>query len=77
MKNTTMMSHPMHLHGTSFQVVAINNQRFSGALRDTVMVPPQTTVTVAFDATNAGRWAFHCHNAYHQEAGMMTSVDYV
>jgi len=70
------MSHPMHLHGTSFQVVAINNRRFSGAIRDSVMVPAQTTVTVAFDANNAGRWAFHCHNAYHLAAGMMTSVDY-
>ena len=77
MKNTTSMSHPMHLHGTPFQVVAINGQRFSGALRDTVIVPRQTAVTIAFDANNAGRWAFHCHNAYHQEAGMMTSVDYV
>ncbi len=77
MKNTTSMSHPMHLHGTPFQVVAINGQRFSGALRDTVIVPRQTTVTIAFDANNAGRWAFHCHNEYHQAAGMMTSVDYV
>jgi FtsP/CotA-like multicopper oxidase with cupredoxin domain len=77
MKNTTMMSHPMHLHGTLFAVVAINGRRFSGAHRDTVMVPALTSVTVAFDADNPGRWAFHCHNGYHQEAGMMTSVDYV
>jgi FtsP/CotA-like multicopper oxidase with cupredoxin domain len=77
MKNTTMMSHPMHLHGTDFEVVAINGRRFVGARRDTVMVPAMTTVTIAFDADNPGRWAYHCHNAYHQEAGMMTSVDYV
>lgn len=77
MRNTTMMSHPMHLHGTVFEVVAINGRRFAGARRDTVMVPAMTTVTIAFDADNPGRWAYHCHNGYHQEAGMMTSVDYV
>ncbi len=77
MKNTTMMSHPMHLHGTVFEVVAINGRRFRGARRDTVMVPAQTSVTIAFEADNPGRWAFHCHNGYHQDAGMMTSVEYV
>jgi FtsP/CotA-like multicopper oxidase with cupredoxin domain len=77
MKNTTMMSHPMHLHGTVFEVVAINGRRFPGARRDTVMVPAMTSVTIAFDADNPGRWAFHCHNGYHQDVGMMTSVDYV
>jgi len=76
MHNKTGMAHPMHLHGHVFQVVAINNQRFSGALRDTVMVPPQQTVTVAFDADNPGRWAFHCHNLYHMGAGMFTSLEY-
>ncbi|MEI9987339.1 MAG: multicopper oxidase domain-containing protein [Aliidongia sp.] len=34
------------------------------------------SVTVAFDANNPGRWAFHCHNLYHMAAGMMTSVQY-
>lgn len=76
-RNTTAMAHPMHLHGTSFQVVEIDGKRLNGARRDTVMVPADARVTVAFDATNAGRWAFHCHNSYHQEAGMMTSVEYV
>jgi FtsP/CotA-like multicopper oxidase with cupredoxin domain len=77
MRNDTEMAHPMHLHGTVFQVVEIDGKRINGARRDTVMVPGKATVTVAFDADNAGRWAFHCHNSYHQEAGMMTSVEYV
>jgi FtsP/CotA-like multicopper oxidase with cupredoxin domain len=77
MENTTGMAHPMHLHGTVFQVVAIGGKRLNGARRDTVMVPPNEKITIAFDADNPGRWAFHCHNGYHQEAGMMTSVQYV
>jgi len=76
MTNRTMMSHPMHLHGHTFQVVAIDGQRFQGAVRDTVLVLPMKSVTIAFDADNPGHWAFHCHNLYHMEAGMMTTVRY-
>jgi FtsP/CotA-like multicopper oxidase with cupredoxin domain len=74
--NQTMMPHPMHLHGHSFQVVAIDGHRFAGAVRDTVLVPPKTTVTVAFDAGNPGWWAFHCHLLYHQHAGMFQTLRY-
>lgn len=74
--NRTDMSHPMHLHGHTFQVVAIDGQRLNGPLRDTVLVPVNGRVTIAFDAGNPGRWAFHCHNLYHMAAGMMTTVEY-
>ena len=74
--NQTMMPHPMHLHGHSFQVVAINGNRFAGAVRDTVLVPPKTTVIVVFDADNPGWWAFHCHLLYHQDAGMFATLRY-
>ena len=76
MRNTTMMSHPMHLHGPSFQVTEINGQSFPGALRDTVLVTPRSTVKVVLDADNPGLWAFHCHNLYHMEAGMFTTMVY-
>ena len=72
-----MMAHPMHMHGVPFQVVAINGERFPGAMRDTVLVPPHIHVTVAFDATNPGDWVMHCHNLYHMAAGMMTTLTYV
>jgi len=76
MRNRTMMPHPMHLHGHAFQVVAINGATLAGAVRDTVLVPPMGSVTIAFDADNPGRWAFHCHNLYHMMTGMMTEVRY-
>ncbi|MFL9934532.1 multicopper oxidase family protein [Paraburkholderia sp. RL18-103-BIB-C] len=75
--NMTMMSHPIHLHGHHFQVVALNEKAFPGAMRDTVVVPPMAKVTVEFDADNAGRWLMHCHNLYHMQAGMITEVAYV
>jgi FtsP/CotA-like multicopper oxidase with cupredoxin domain len=76
MVNHSMMAHPMHLHGHAFQVVAINGALLTGAVRDTLLVPPMGGVTIAFDADNPGRWAFHCHNLYHMMTGMMTEVRY-
>jgi FtsP/CotA-like multicopper oxidase with cupredoxin domain len=73
----TTMAHPMHLHGHHFQIVAVNGERFAGAMRDTVLVPAQGRVTIAFDANNPGKWALHCHQLYHMAAGMMTTVEYV
>ena len=52
--NKTPMPHPMHLHGHEFQVVEIDGERFPGAVRDTVLVPPARRVTVAFDAEQSG-----------------------
>jgi FtsP/CotA-like multicopper oxidase with cupredoxin domain len=77
MRNLSMMTHPMHLHGHHFQIVGINGQAISGAMRDTVFVPHMTSVTFAFDAVNPGKaWAFHCHHLYHMAAGMMTTIGY-
>jgi FtsP/CotA-like multicopper oxidase with cupredoxin domain len=75
-RNITRMSHPMHLHGHIFQVTEINGATLPGALRDTVIVPPEATVKVVFDADNPGLWAFHCHNLYHMEAGMFSTLVY-
>jgi FtsP/CotA-like multicopper oxidase with cupredoxin domain len=74
--NHSMMAHPMHLHGHSFQVVAINDKPLNGARRDTVVVPSMGSIRIAFDADNPGRWAFHCHNLYHMMSGMMTEFRY-
>jgi len=75
--NKTMMSHPMHLHGHPFQVVEIDGKPLSGAVRDTVLVPPSSRVAVVFDANNPGYWALHCHLLYHLDAGMFTTLRYV
>jgi len=74
--NDTPMTHPMHLHGHSFQVIEIDGQPLSGALRDTILVPGSSSVTVAFDANNPGLWYLHCHVLWHLAAGMATLVQY-
>jgi FtsP/CotA-like multicopper oxidase with cupredoxin domain len=76
MHNMTSMAHPMHLHGHYFRVVGINGQRFKGAIRDTILVPPGSAVTIQFDADNPGNWAFHCHHLYHMNSGMMAVMAY-
>lgn len=76
LRNQTMMAHPMHLHGHHFQIVGVGAARFSGPMRDTVLVPAGERVTIAFDADNPGLWAFHCHHMYHMNAGMMAAIAY-
>jgi len=73
--NMSMMWHPMHLHGHTFQVINRDGRR--GARKDTVIVLPMQKLTVDLVADNPGEWMLHCHNTYHQEAGMMTSLNYM
>lgn len=75
-KNSTSMSHPMHLHGHVFQVTAINGKPMNGAMRDTVLVMPNSTLAIQFEANNPGVWPLHCHILYHLEAGMFTVLRY-
>ncbi|WP_313888776.1 multicopper oxidase family protein [Mycolicibacterium sp. CBMA 226] len=72
--NSTAMWHPMHLHGHTFQVLQPDGRR--GPRKDTLIVLPRQKLTVALVADNPGDWMLHCHNAYHQEAGMMTTLGY-
>lgn len=75
--NHTMMSHPMHLHGHTFQIVTSGNRAIEGGARkDTVLVRPMSSVTVRVKADNPGDWAVHCHNSYHMESGMMAAIRY-
>ncbi|MCA0451875.1 MAG: multicopper oxidase domain-containing protein [Proteobacteria bacterium] len=72
--NPTMMMHPMHLHGHHFQIVEIAGKRLSGPMRDTVIVPPHMSVTIAVEFDKPGDWYMHCHHLYHMATGMMTAV---
>ncbi len=74
--NLSMMAHPIHLHGHHFQVIGINGAPATGAVRDTVPLPPMASVVLAFDADNPGRWPLHCHHLYHMATGMMAYVTY-
>ncbi len=68
--NQTMMFHPMHVHGHTFALAQ------AGTRKDTVIVRPMQALEVDLDADNPGQWATHCHNIYHAESGMMTTLSY-
>lgn len=71
MTNHTMMPHPMHLHGHTWSMPGRGGLR-----KDTILVLPMQTVEADLIADNPGRWAFHCHNAYHLDVGMHTFLNY-
>ncbi|MBK0380590.1 multicopper oxidase domain-containing protein [Mucilaginibacter segetis] len=72
--NTTMMEHPMHLHGHFFRV--LNAQGDYSPLKHTVSVEPMKTQVIEFEADAAHDWFFHCHVLYHMMGGMARVVRY-
>jgi suppressor of ftsI/bilirubin oxidase len=90
MGNMMSMPHPMHLHGFSFRVTErsgspthIKRLAVDGkgriptdlGVKDTVLVWPGETVSVAIDFTHSlpgtQKYLLHCHNLEHADAGMM------
>ena len=74
--NSGYEDHPMHLHGHSFQVVAINGLPLDGPIKDTLTVRHGEQYEVEFVANNPGTWLLHCHNLVHMSNGMLTDVQY-
>ncbi len=70
--NETMMSHPMHLHG--MWSILDNGSGQWNPIKHVVSVSPGTTVFMETEVDAPGQWAFHCHLAYHAEAGMFRKV---
>ena len=81
--------HPMHLHGHDFtlrelyditadnKLVLNTRYKVSGPKLDTIWVPFNQAVSFDFDAYNPGEHLFHCHNDFHLENGMMTTIRYM
>jgi len=76
--NKSNVDHPMHLHGHFFQVIASNGKELTGAaiMKDTLLIKPGESYTIAFKADNPGRWVQHCHELHHAAAGMMQKIEY-
>jgi bilirubin oxidase len=74
--NQTSMDHPIHIHGTQFQLVS---RDAAGVVTpapylawfDTVNVPARQTATIKVRQTMSGKRMFHCHILEHEDAGMM------
>ncbi len=77
--NSTMMYHPMHLHGHFYRLLSKPGawDETHAPLKDTVAVGPGQKIDIEFYADNPGQWFFHCHNLYHLAAGMAREVVYM
>jgi FtsP/CotA-like multicopper oxidase with cupredoxin domain len=70
------MDHPIHVHGTYFQVVSLNGQDPPRETwKDTISVPAGQFVDIAFVMKNPGQWMLHCHIIDHEDGGMVTMVE--
>ncbi len=74
MVNTTMMFHPIHLHGHYFRV--LNGQGEYSPLKHTVSLAPMESITIEFLADDEKDWIFHCHLLYHMALGMARVIHY-
>ncbi|MCB9772190.1 MAG: copper oxidase [Candidatus Omnitrophica bacterium] len=66
--NVAQESHPIHLHGYSFKVVATDGGQIPASAQwpeTTVLVAPGQTRDIEFVADVAGDWALHCHRRHH------------
>jgi FtsP/CotA-like multicopper oxidase with cupredoxin domain len=75
--NLSMDSHPIHFHGDRWWVVETDGGPIPKSAwwpETSVNVPPGTTRTVEFVASNPGDWAFHCHKNHHTMNAMSHTV---
>ncbi len=72
--NSTMMEHPMHLHGHFFRV--INSQGAYAPMKHTFNINAMHTQVIEFAATEEKDWFLHCHTMYHMLSGMATIFSY-
>jgi CopA family copper-resistance protein len=70
--NDSMMEHPIHLHGLWSELE--NGQGEFRPYKHTLNVKPAERLSFLVSADTPGHWAFHCHLAYHMEAGMFLTV---
>ncbi|BDX17980.1 copper resistance system multicopper oxidase [Halopseudomonas aestusnigri] len=70
--NETMMTHPMHLHGM-WSILDVGAGQWN-PVKHVISVAPGTTVYMETEVDAPGKWAFHCHLAYHAAAGMFRTV---
>jgi hypothetical protein len=66
--NLSMHEHPIHIHGTAFEVTGTDSGWIppSARQRETTMLVPVGNVRVGeFIADLPGDWALHCHKSHH------------
>ncbi|MFG2004053.1 multicopper oxidase domain-containing protein [Spirillospora sp. NPDC048911] len=73
--------HPVHLHLAGFRVLSRGGRPplpHDAGLKDTVSLRPgeSAEIITRFDGYR-GRYLFHCHNAEHEDMGMMANLEII
>jgi len=81
--NLGQMTHPMHMHGNPFQIVATDGYPVPAGqelTKDVINIGPGERYDLLMTADNPGTWLFHCHILAHvqnhgvEPGGMLTVV---
>lgn len=76
-------SHPFHLHGHKFWIMATSSEQYfdwssyglinntNPIRRDTLTIDAEGWALIRFISDNPGLWALHCHISWHMEAGLL------
>ncbi|KAF2396900.1 hypothetical protein EJ06DRAFT_177362 [Trichodelitschia bisporula] len=71
--------HPIHLHGHDFWLLATGTGTYNSSVplklenpprRDTVLLPANGYIVLAFEVGNPGVWLMHCHIGWHSAMGL-------
>jgi hypothetical protein len=75
---TLAVTHPIHLHGHDFFILAQGTGTYSSSValnldnpprRDVAMLPADGYLVIAFQTDNPGVWLMHCHIGWHTAEG--------
>ncbi|MFI5567152.1 multicopper oxidase domain-containing protein [Streptomyces sp. NPDC051740] len=78
---TADVHHPVHLHQTGFRVLSRDGRvplPHDAGPKDTVSLRPgEAAEVITRFGGHRGRYLFHCHNAEHEDMGMMANLEIV
>ncbi len=77
--NTSVDTHPFHIHINPFQVISINGEEVDRhGYDDTFPIPAKGTLVLRTQYKDFdGKFVLHCHILFHEDHGMMQVVEVV
>jgi suppressor of ftsI len=77
--NTNTEWHTFHIHTNDFQVVSVNGKPVPYIdYKDNVSLPPKSHTVILMNPIDfTGKFVFHCHVTFHEDHGMMATVQVV
>ncbi len=77
--NSTAEWHTFHIHTNDFQVLSVNGTQIPYIdYQDNVALAPRSHTVILIHPTDfTGKFVFHCHVTFHEDHGMMATVQVV